>query len=80
MPEVYALVIGSFSMERADRGKLPVRYRREERVGREKEEEAVERCETRLEINLSLPVGLNRIYFRSCNFSGTARGSYRSGS
>lgn len=27
---IYALVIGSFSMERVDRGKLPVRYRQEE--------------------------------------------------
>jgi len=63
MLEVYALVIGSFPIERVDRGKLPVLYRKG----------TVERSEARLEINLSLPVGLNRIYFRSCNFSYAAR-------
>lgn len=61
MLEVYALVIGSFPTARVDCSKLPMRYREDE--GRLND---LRFC---LEINLSFPAGLNRIYFRSCNFS-----------
>lgn len=65
MFELYARVIGSSPIERVDRGKLPV-Y---DTVSEQGVKGVAERAEARLEINLSFPAGLNRIYFRSCNFS-----------